>query len=319
MSTTSPPRTARGPLHAVGRYARLVKYKFVIDFLLALVIVATLLGPAALVSGTTPLALLFFALGMLGVLAAVMTLDDVTGAQDGSDTANYVETPSGQLRPLSRKPLLTGEITVRDARAFGIAGLVWGVLWWAAALLYAPGEPWVIVTMALLAFLSVQYSWGLKFSYYGLGEAVLLFSAAAFLIAPYGLVTGQLPLMVLVQGLLFGFGQLLIAGYSNTNDVRGDAEAGRRTVAVLTSESGNKVFLAVLTCVNIAVIVVPVAVGALPWTFLLVLAPFVVLRVRQYAGFLRTGDPLVARSRGIWAFRTVVACLLLFNVLEAVL
>jgi 1,4-dihydroxy-2-naphthoate polyprenyltransferase len=320
MSHESAVHGTTGPLVVLGRYARLVKYKFVADFLLALVIVATLIGPSGLPSGTTVITLLLFAVGMIGVLSAVMTLDDVTGAKDGSDTANYVEAGGTDLRPIARKPLLTGELTVRQAQKYGYASLVWGAVWWAAAIVHTPHKPvWVIIITVLLLTLSVQYSWGLKFSYHGLGEAVLLFSASAFLIAPYGLLTGGLPAIVLVQGLLFGFGQLLIAGYSNTNDKQGDAEAGRRTVAVLTSAQGNRVFLGLLTCANILVILVPTLLGTVPWLFLAVMSPFLLLRVRQYAGFLRSGDPLVARSRGIQAFRTTVGCVLVFNVLQILL
>ncbi|CAL9596942.1 1,4-dihydroxy-2-naphthoate octaprenyltransferase [Nocardiopsis dassonvillei] len=317
MSIDARTPSGAGLLTTAGRYARLVKYKFVIDFLLTLVIVATLLGVDGLTADGVPLTLLFFALGMLGVLSAVMTLDDVTGAEDGSDTANYVEVEDTALRPLERKPLLTGELTVAQARRFGHLSLVWGAVWWALALLVTPHPtPGVAVLTALLLFLSVQYSWGLKLSYHGLGEAVLLFSATAFLLAPYGLATGELPLLVVVQGLLFGFGQLLIAGYSNTNDIPGDAAAGRRTVAVLTSARGNRVFLGTLTAANLLLVAVPPLAGAAPWWFALVLAPFVVLRIRQYVGFLATGDPLVARSRGIATFRTVVACTVAFNLLH---
>lgn len=314
MNIDTPAPSREGFLTTVGRYARLVKYKFVIDFLFTLVIVVTLLGIAGLTADGVPLTLLFFALGMLGVLSAVMTLDDVTGAEDGSDTANYVEVEDTTLRPLERKPLLTGELTITQARWFGYLSLTWGAVWWTLALLVTPHPTFgVTLLTALLLFLSVQYSWGLKFSYYGLGEAVLLFSAAAFLLVPYGLATGELPLVVVVQGSLFGFGQLLIAGYSNTNDIPGDAAAGRRTVAVLTSGFGNRVFLGVLTTINLLLVAVPPLTGAAPWWFVLVFAPFVVLRIRQYTGFLVTSDPLVARSRGIAAFRTVVACMVVFN------
>ncbi|MDA2813333.1 UbiA family prenyltransferase [Nocardiopsis sp. RSe5-2] len=322
MSTSSEgiAQARPGLLEHLGRYARLIKFKFVLDFYLSLVIVATLLGPAGLAAPGALTALGLFAVGMLGVLSAVMTLDDVTGAKDGSDSANYAGSENTALRPLKRKPLLTGELSVRQAQVYGYACLAWGALWWAAAVLLAPDPAlWAVVVTALLLTLSVQYSWGLKLSYYGLGEAVLLFSASAFLIAPYGLATGELPVLVLAQGLLFGFGQLLIAGYSNTNDREGDAAAGRRTVAVLTSARGNAAFLGALTAANLLVVLVPVAAGAVtPW-FAAALLPFAAVRLHQYAGFLRTGDPLPARSLGIKAFRTLVVCLVAFNLIRLAL
>lgn len=301
----------------LGRYARLVKYQFILDFFLALAIVATALVPAGQADVRAFGTLLLFALGMAGVLAAVMTFDDVTGVRDGSDAANYAGAEKARLRPLKRKPLLTGELTLRQAEVFGYASLVWGVLWWTAAFFYSPyPRLWVLVLMVLLLAVSVQYSWGLKLSYHGLGEATLLFSASAFVIVPYGLVTGELPVLMLAQGLLFGFGQALIAGYSNTNDVRGDEAVGRRTAAVLLSARGNTVFLGALSAANLLVVLVPSLAGLVPWYFALMMLPFMLMRIRQYAGFLRSGEPLPARSRGIGAFRAVVVCLLLFNLLH---
>jgi 1,4-dihydroxy-2-naphthoate polyprenyltransferase len=120
---------------------------------------------------------------------------------------------------------------------------------------------------------------------------------------------------VLAQGLLFGFGQLLIAGYSNTYDIAGDKEAGRRTVAVLITGRGNTVFLGILTAANIATVLLPPVAGTVPVWFAVAMLPFLVVRLCQYVGFLRTGDPLTARRRGITAFRTAVACMLAFNIL----
>ncbi|CAM4011795.1 UbiA family prenyltransferase [Kibdelosporangium persicum] len=307
----------RGVPRTVRSYARLVKFQFVLDFYLAPLIAWTALAPVLKADGGTLLTLLFFALGQAGVLFAVMTLDDVTGIKDGSDRANYLDASKSQLRPLKRKPLLTGELTPAQAQRFGYLSLGWGVAWWVAAIAYTDHQDaWVLLVTGLLLTLSVQYSWGLKLSYYGLGELVLLFSAAAFLIAPYGLATGHLPALVLVEGLLFGFGQLLIAGYSNTNDKDGDAAAGRRTVAVLTSPNGNKVFLGLLTAANIGVVVVPALAGWVPWWLPFALLPAIALRLRQYVGFVHDGHALLARSRGVVVFRTTVVCVLATNVLH---
>lgn len=315
MTVRVSPRT--GAIAAASAYARLVKYKFVLDFLLCLIVAWTAIEVSSRLSGDLLLTLLFFALGEIGVLSAVMALDDVTGVEDGSDDANYLGTEQTALRPVQRKPLLTGELTVRQARWFGYLSLAWGAAWWGIAIAYTPhATTWVVVVTVLLLVLSVQYSWGLKLSYYGLGEVVLLYSASAFVLAPYGLATGELPTLILVEALLFGFGQLLIAGYSNTNDISGDAAVGRRTMAVLTTPFGNRVFLGVLTTLNLLVVVVPVLMGELPWWWLLVLSPFVAVRLLQYGAFLRDGDPLVARVRGITAFRTVVACMIVFNLLH---
>ncbi|MFI9612473.1 UbiA family prenyltransferase [Streptomyces sp. NPDC052023] len=304
-----------GVLQRLGRYARLVKFQFVLDFFLALLIVWTAMEPSTRLDGQVLLTLFVFALGKIGVLSAVMTLDDVTGVKDGSDTANYLSDGNTELRPLKRKPLLTGELTVHQAQRFGYVALVWGAVWWLAAVLVAPHVPvWGLVVTALLLSLSVQYSWGLKLSYVGLGELLLLFSATAFVLSPYSLTVGELPALVLVEALLFGFGQLLIAGYSNTQDISGDAAVGRRTVAVMASAGGNKVFLGTLTALNLLVVLGPYAAGWISGWFLLATLPLMVLRLRQYVSFLRNGHALLARSRGVVVFRTTVVCVLLHNV-----
>jgi 1,4-dihydroxy-2-naphthoate polyprenyltransferase len=307
-------------LKKIGLFARLVKFQFVIDFFLALAIVWTALDSESRFDGHVLLTFLLFALGKAGVLSAVMTLDDVMGIKDGSDSANYLSEDNTELRPLKRKPLLTGELPVRHALLFGYFAWGWGALWWAIAVAQAPHTPtWAIVVAAVLLVFSVQYSWGLKLSYVALGEVLLLYSASAFVLAPYGIIAGDLPPVVLVEALLFGFGQLLIAGYSNTNDASGDGAVGRRTVAVLTSDRGNKVFLGFLTALNLLVIAVPSALGWIPWWFALVLAPFIALRLKQYGSYLGNGQALLARSRGVVAFRTTVACVLAFNVLHFML
>ncbi|MER5772603.1 UbiA family prenyltransferase [Streptomyces sp. NPDC001985] len=306
-----------GVLRRFGVYARLVKFQFVLDFFLALVIVWTGMEPADRFDGAVLVTILLFALGKVGVLSAVMTLDDVTGVKDGSDTANYLEDGNTELRPLKRKPLLTGDLTVEQAQRFGYAALAWGAVWWAIATLQAAHTPlWALIVAGLLLVFSVQYSWGLKLSYIGLGEVLLLFSASAFVLAPYGITVGELPALILVEALLFGFGQLLIAGYSNTKDVSGDAAVGRRTVAVLTSERGNKVFLGVLTTLNLGVIVVPAAAGWITWWFVVAMLPLIAVRLGQYGSFLQNSHALLARSRGVVAFRVTVGCMLLFNVIN---
>jgi 1,4-dihydroxy-2-naphthoate octaprenyltransferase len=316
MAASTQVSPGSGALRTFGRYARLVKFQFVLDFSLALVIVWTGMEPETRLDGHVLFTILLFALGKVGVLSAVMTLDDVTGVKDGSDAANYLADDNTELRPLKRKPLLTGELTVEQAQRFGLASLAWGALWWLVATVQAPHTPlWGLIVTTLLLVLSVQYSWGLKLSYVALGEPLLLFSAAAFVLAPYALTVGELPAVVLVEALLFGFGQLLIAGYSNTKDISGDAAVGRRTIAVLTSERGNKIFLGLLTSLNLLVIVGPAAVGWIPSWFVVATLPLMAMRLRQYAGFLGNGNALLARSRGVLVFRITVGCTLLFNVL----
>jgi len=298
-------------------YARLVKFQFVLDFCLALVVAWTALDVGAKYAPATFLVLLTFILGQIGVLSAVMSLDDVTGLKDGSDSTNYLHGDQTRLRPLSRKPLLTGALSVSEAARFGYFGIAWGVLWWTVTIFLAPHSSlWTVIVTVLLLTASVQYSWGLKLSYRGFGEVLLLLCPAAFVVAPYGFITGTLPAVVAVAALAFGFGQLMIGAYSNTNDIEGDASVGRRTMAVITSPRGNRIFLGCATAANLLVILVPALAGWVPWWLPVMLAPVMVLRVRQYGSFLRNGNALLARKRGVLTFRTTVVCVIATNLIH---
>ncbi|GLW09388.1 hypothetical protein Misp01_45170 [Microtetraspora sp. NBRC 13810] len=317
MAASSTGTASPGLRTTFVNYARLVKYQFVLDFCLALIVAWTALDAGAKYSGETFLVLLTFILGQIGVLSAVMSLDDVTGIRDGSDSANYLHGDQTRLRPLSRKPLLTGALSVSHAARFGYLSIAWGVVWWTVTVFLAPHAAlWTILVTVLLLTASVQYSWGLKLSYRGFGEILLLLCPAAFVVAPYGFLTGTLPPVVAVAALVFGFGQLMIGAYSNTNDIEGDAAVGRRTVAVVTSPRGNRVFLGCATAANLLVILVPAVAGWVPWWLPVVLAPVMVLRVRQYGSFLQNGNALLARSRGVVAFRTTVVCVIVANLIH---
>ncbi|MCI3226298.1 UbiA family prenyltransferase [Streptomyces sp. NP-1717] len=261
--------------------------------------------------------LLLFLLGEIGVISAVMALDDVNGIKDGSDRANYLGTGGTPLRPLERKPLLTGALTVLQATRFGYLSLLWGTVFWTASAVAAPERPmWALVVTGLVLFAGFQYSWGLKLSYRGLGEVLIMGCPLVIVVAPYGFVTGHLPALVLVQAVLFGLWQILVSCYSNTKDISGDAAVGRSTVAVHTSARGNLVFIGALSAVDLLLTVGASAVGWAPWWFFAALLPEMALRLRQFTSFSRNGDALLARRRGVVAFRTGVAGIVLANLIH---
>jgi 1,4-dihydroxy-2-naphthoate polyprenyltransferase len=311
------PRPAGAAVGARARalaYSRLAKAEFY-DFYLSLVVVLAALPGALRTDGRSLLTLLLFGIGEVGVVAAVMAFDDVTGYLDGSDVANYAD-PSG-LRKRHRKPLLDGVLTVREAVRFGRLALLWGAVWWALAVAAAPHRPlWaVLITAAVLVF-SVQYSTGLKLSYRGGAEALIATSPLAIVVAPYGLVTGQLPAFVLVSAVLFGLWQVLVSAYSNSNDVDGDRAVGRRNAATALDRRGNTRFLTLLTLADPLLVLGAAALGWAPAWFPLVLLVPLAMRARQLRTWLRTGDPLLARRHGVLTFRAGVAALVVAHLVN---
>jgi 1,4-dihydroxy-2-naphthoate octaprenyltransferase len=296
-------------------YARLSKLEF-FDFYLSVLVVWSLLPAAQRLTGDRLLTLALFLVGELGVVVTVIVFDDITGYLDGSDQANYLGAGSA-LRKLQRKPLLTGALTLGQARRFGYFTLAWGTVFWATAVLTAPHQPlWAVVLVAATLLSTVQYSWGAKLSYRGFGEILIATAPAAIVLAPYALATGDLTGLVMTQALLFGLWQILVSSYSNTHDVPGDAAVSRRTVAVSSSRRGNTLFIASLTALDLGLIGGSALLGFAPWWFPLALLPVVVLRIRQFRGFLRTGDALLARRRGVNAHRIGVTTLVLVNLVH---
>lgn len=298
----------RGRLRA---YSKLAKLSF-FDYYLCVFVVWTLLDPARRTDWRTIAVLLLFDLGWVGVVAATVTLDDVTGYRDGSDDRNYA--PGAVLRDRARKPLLNGSLTVGQALRFGYAAALWGVLCWGLAILVAPHRP--VAAMLAAAFsvlISVQYSYGLRLSYRGGQELVILLSTGLSVLIPFWLLAGELTGLALLESFLFGLWSLLVSVYSNVNDVEGDRAAGRRNLATLVSPRAYGVLIGLLTLLEPVAVVWALVAGAAPWWFLLFLLPVLWLRTRQVHAGLRRGQPLAARKLGITAHRAGVVCLVAAN------
>src|SRR5947207_10317179 len=116
--------------------------------------------------------LAFLAFNFLGG-ALIVVLDDMTGYLDGSDRQDIVVS---QKRNIS-KPLLTGDLTVGEARGLAIAIVVVEAVLLVFLVALAQRHALALVYLVLLVGLVPQYSAGLKLSYWGLGE--LLIAAAA--------------------------------------------------------------------------------------------------------------------------------------------
>jgi 1,4-dihydroxy-2-naphthoate octaprenyltransferase len=86
---------------------------------------------------------------------------------------------------------------------------------------------------------------------------------------------------------------------------------GRRTVAVLASPRGNAAFIATLSLLEAALLVVPSLTGLAPWWFAALLSPVIALRASQFTLGLVAGEILRARRLGIHTHR--VCCVLLMT------
>ncbi|MDP8970670.1 MAG: UbiA family prenyltransferase [Actinomycetota bacterium] len=295
----------------VGAYARLAKLD-IFDYYLGLLVVWSLLSAQARFEGRVLATLALFLLAEVCTVAATVSFDDVTGYRDGSDAFNYG--PDAPARRLARKPLLTGELTVPEAVRFRWLALAAAALSAGAAAAVAPFQPmWAIIVTAASLAAAVQWSWGLKLSHRGFNEVILAGVGVAWLLAPYGLLTGSASGFVAVQAVVFGMGPLLFGVYSNTNDVAGDAKVGRRTAATMLSARGNALFIAGLSVLQVLLIVGAPLVGLAPWWFLLAMLPVIVLRVRQLHIGLVRHDILTARKAGISTHRMTVALLVAAN------
>lgn len=123
------------------------------------------------------------------IAGAGSALDDVQGIRDGIDLLTYQ--PSETERNIRTKPLLLGEMQESNAVRFAIAIAALGLTGILAAAVIAPHLPtWLLVVFVIVAFAATQYSYGLKFSYHGLGEVLLAVANAATLPSPTALPSG---------------------------------------------------------------------------------------------------------------------------------
>src|SRR6185436_18362270 len=100
-----------------------------------------------------------------------------------------------------------------------------------------------IATMTAMMLMAVNYSYGLKLSYLGGGELVILTGGAGTVLLPYALVAKAAPPIVVFSALLVGAWHAQVVMFSNTKDRAGDRATGRLTIAARTSPRGNKLFI----------------------------------------------------------------------------
>lgn len=306
MTATERRITRHGRLWAYSKLAKLAFF----DYYLSALVVWTLLPPELRTDPRALLVLVLCTLGWLGTVAATVAFDDVTGYRDGSDARNY-DPEQEALRDRERKPLLDGHLTVGAAVRFGWAAVGLAAAALAAAVAVAPHRPvWTVALVPFVLLISANYSYGLKLSYRGFQELVILASTGLTILIPYGLATGTYTGLVGLLTFLFGLWSLLVSVHSNLNDVAGDRAAGRRSLAVLAPRRVYRGVIAALTASEPAAILLALGVGAIPSWYPLFLLPVLAVRANQVRTGLLQDNPLGARKLGVKAHRLGVVVVL---------
>jgi 1,4-dihydroxy-2-naphthoate octaprenyltransferase len=301
------------PTGRLRAYARLAKLSF-FDYYLAAPVVWALL-PSDLRDDPKVLwTLVVTTLGWVAMTAATVAFDDVHGFRDGSDDVNY--DPKAALRNRERKPLLNGDLTEHQALRFGYLALLASLLWMGVAVAVAPHTPtWVLLLIPFQVAISVQYSHGMRLSYRGGQELVLLLSPGLMALIPYGLTDGHFTGVIALETYLIGVWSLLVSVYSNVNDREGDRAAGRKNLATVLTPSAYSVAIALISLTETAALLIAWAADAVPGWFLLCMVPVLVMRARQLRAGLGQNNALLARKLGVDTHRIGVAALLIANLL----
>lgn len=255
---------------------------------------------------------LFFAAIATGMWAT-HAFDDVTGFKDGSDIRNYAP----ERRRSQVKPLVQGDLTVRQATTFGCVTAGLAIACVLAFCVVAEFRPWWVFVggLAVIVF-GAQYSTGINFSYRFVagGEVLTGVTLAASVVLPYAAVMQQLDWVAVVQGLLFGTWLVQVLICSNSADAEDDRLVGRRTVAAMTTVRGNRVFVACVFAFSPALALTAVAVGSLSSWVVLALLPAWALQAYVLVNGLG-GRWRNQRNYGFQALRLAVLGLVVVNVL----
>ncbi len=300
----------------IGAFARLAKVQ-VWQHWYGIPVVWSLL-PAQQAGSPRVIAMLaLMLLSIVCVMGATAAFDDVSGWRDGTDMANYRQ--SNPVRSFHRKPLLTGEMSEAEALTFGrialAVGLAAGV---APYLLGAVWSPWVLVVFLVIAMAAAQYSAGLRLSYAGGGELLLVIATSLTVVLPYASITGSMSWRVVLEGLLLGLFLLQVSAFSNTADAANDRLAHRRTLAARLPDKANRFFIASTFGAAWVLVLVGASVHALPVLLpLLLIAAWAINAVQLREGLVRR-HWLGARTLGFRAFDAGCAGVVAANLLSGV-
>jgi 1,4-dihydroxy-2-naphthoate polyprenyltransferase len=309
--TAESPLAPVGALVRFGLYVEVGKLK-IFELWLGIPIAWSLLSAEQRGAPETLLIMAMALLVIAGTAAASLSLDDVAGLRDGVDLANHADTDRYGVN----KPLLDGRLSEQQALKF--VYLLVGIATAAAFILFAlvwPVSGWLAALTFGILVIPLNYSFGLKLSYHGLGELLTMSAIAGSVLLPFGAVMGSLPAAVLLQSLLAGLWMLHIAVFSNTQDREGDRKARRMTIAAILSKRGNYVFIVALFALTWSLTAYGLFTGLLSEPAGLALVPLWVLQIRQIWLGVFQEKWLKARLLGFWLYRYALAALFVANLI----
>jgi 1,4-dihydroxy-2-naphthoate polyprenyltransferase len=321
QADSSSHRTTKLPLlgrtgRQVSAYIRLGKLN-IWQIYVTVVIAWTLLPRAVAFSPHAILTTLLFLVCVVGVVSAGLALDDVVGYRIGMDKVTYGSTEE-MLRSSNMKPLLSGELTADQGVRYGMVAGAVGTLAGVGAILLSwhASSPWALVVFFIVVFLTLQYSYGLGFSFrfFAGSELVLLIGFITAVALPYALVTATLTGQVILEALLVAVWMLQVGIFSNSADAPHDRHYGRTSIAASVGEQTNRRVIIAVFITGWALVGIGIAARWLtPWLVLL-LVPAVTLHVLQLRAGVGRQNWLVARKLGFRAYELGCLALILTNV-----
>jgi 1,4-dihydroxy-2-naphthoate octaprenyltransferase len=287
LRTGNPPE---GELDAVSRWLVLTRAA-VLPMTLTAGLIAGLLAVGE--KGFRPGLLV---LSIIGIVLAHMSnnlMNDLADANVGSDTADY---PRALYAP---HPILSGMIT---RRRLATSALVVNLLDLAIMIVLFAARGWPIVVFAVAGFvLSFAYTAPpLRLKKRGLGELdVLLVWGPLMVGGTYYAAVGRLPWQIVLASIPYALLCTTVLMGKHIDKAPWDEPQGIKTLPLLLGEGASRSVTQAMMISFYVIVIVSVAVGALPWPALIVLAALPALRkVTQAFGRPRPEEP--PRNFPVW-------------------
>ncbi len=298
------------PWRRLGVFFELGKFK-IVELWLGFFVGVSLLGREAIRDPRAIAILGLILVAGISVIAATCSLDDIAGVRDGVDQVNHL----GGARWGVAKPILTGDLAEKSAFKFvHVLGVI-GVASYGAVLALAwPLPAWLLVTMTSMMLVALNYSYGLKLSYFGAGELVIFLGGVGTVLIPYALVAGVWTPALLVNAGLVGAWHAQVVMFSNTKDAAGDRATGRMTIAARTSKRGNKIYITSAFVLVWGATLAALFTHAISARYVFALAPVWALQIHQLTSGVVRGEWLKARLVGFRTLRVGIAALTIINV-----
>jgi 1,4-dihydroxy-2-naphthoate octaprenyltransferase len=263
---------------------------------LAPVLVGT--GAAAALDGFRLVPALLALLVALALQVAVNYANDYSDGRRGTDADRV-----GPMRLVGSGAATAPQVLVAALLAFAVAGV-------AGLVLAALSSWWLVAVGAICIAAAWTYTGGpLPYGYRALGEVfVFVFFGLVAVVGTTYVQTGTLPGLAFAVAVPIGLLIVAILVVNNLRDIAGDADVGKRTLAVLLGERTTRLTYVGLLAVPFLVVL---AVGVVrPWALLgLLAAPLAVPPARTVLSGGR-GPALIAALQGTGALTLVTGVLL---------